>query len=106
MQCTPKEQCAPELCTCGCVVVVVVAAVVVVVVITNSIYISLQLLYFRTTYNEAWFTLLNPSDVKKKGNTTASMGQSTGANSYHLPAFAIDVDFESLQHDLPLLAAY
>ena len=66
MQCTPKEQCAPELCTCGCVVVVVVAAVVVVVVITNSIYISLQVLYFRTTYNDARFTPLSPSDVKKR----------------------------------------
>ena len=59
----------PELCTCGCVVVVVVAvvavAVVVVVVITNSIYISLHLLFFRKTYIEARFTPLNPSDVKR-----------------------------------------
>ena len=47
----------PELFTCGCDVVVVV--------ITNSIHISLHLLFFRTTYIEARFTPLNPSDVKR-----------------------------------------
>ena len=55
MQCTPKEQCAPELCTCGCVAVVVVAvvavavvavAVVVVVVMLSRILYILACSYF------------------------------------------------------------